>query len=148
VLPESDYRDDVKLTTAANNALAADVTVPDSVEAIADDGNVTLAGTVSYGTERDAAAVAVAVLAGVRNVWNEIVISYDIDPVGVDLHVQEALDRSALVPDGSDVRADTKGGVITLTGHVRTWAERDAVVGAALMARGVIDVRDDLQVTG
>jgi osmotically-inducible protein OsmY len=148
VLPESNYRDDVKLTTAANNALAADVTVPDSVEAIADDGNVTLTGTVSYGTERDAAAAAVAVLAGVRNVWNDIVISYDIDPVGVDLHVQEALDRSALVPDGSDVQADTKGGVITLTGHVRTWAERDAVVGAALMARGVIDVRDNLQVTG
>jgi osmotically-inducible protein OsmY len=54
----------------------------------------------------------------------------------------------ALVPDGSDVQADTKGGVITLTGHVRTWAERDAVVGAASMARGVIDVRDNLQITG
>jgi osmotically-inducible protein OsmY len=39
-------------------------------------------------------------------------------------------------------------GVITLTGHVRTWAEHDAVVGAALMARGVIDVGDNLQVTG
>ena len=30
--------------------------------------------------------------------------------------------------------ADIK--VITLTGHVRTWAEHDAVVGAAWMARG------------
>ena len=66
----------------------------------------------------------------------------------VDLHVQEALDRSALVPDGSDVTAETKDGIITLTGHVRTWAERDAVVGAALMARGVIDVNDNLQITG
>ena len=122
--------------------------MPDSVEAIADDGNVALTGTVSYGTERDAAAAAVAVLAGVRNVWNEIEISYDIDPVGVDLHVQEALDRSALVPDGSDVTAGTKDNVITLTGHVRTWAERDAVVAAAWMAYGVIDVRDNLQVTG
>jgi Zn-dependent protease len=37
---------------------------------------------------------------------------------------------------------------ITLTGHVRTWAEHDAVLGAALMAIGVIDVRDNLQVTG
>ena len=148
VLPESNYRDDVKLTTAANNALAADVTVPDSVEAIADDGNVALTGTVSYGTERAAAAAAMAGLTGVRNVWNEIEISYHIDPVDVDLHVQEALDRSALVPDGSDVEADTKDNVVTLTGHVRTWAERDAVVGAAWMARGVIDVRDNLQVTG
>jgi osmotically-inducible protein OsmY len=149
VLPESNYRDDAKLTTAANNALAADVTVPDSVEAITEDGNVTLTGTVSYGMERAAAAeAAVAGLAGVRNVWNDIEISYDIDPVDVDVHVQQALDRCALVPDGSDVKAGTKDNVITLTGHVRTWAEHDAVLGAALMARGVIDVRDELQVTG
>jgi hypothetical protein len=48
------------------------------------------------------------------------------------LHVQQALERSALVPDGSDVTADTKDGIITLTGHVRTRAEHDAVVGAAM----------------
>jgi osmotically-inducible protein OsmY len=46
------------------------------------------------------------------------------------------------------VSADTKDSVITLTGHVRTWAEHDAVVDAAQMAVGVIDVRDNLQVTG
>ena len=75
-LPEKDYRDDSQLTTSANNALTQNVTVPDTVEAAAEDGN------------------------------------------------------------------------ITLTGHVRTWAEHDAVVGAALMARGVIDISDELQVTG
>ena len=64
------------------------------------------------------------------------------------MHVQQALHRSALVPDDSDVTTETKDGIITLTGHVRTWAEHDAVVGAALMAVGVIDVRDNLQVTG
>ncbi len=148
VLPESDWRDDVKLATAANNALAANVTVPDSVEATAEDGNITLTGTVSYGTQRAAAEAAVAGLAGVRNVSNDIEISYVLDPVEVDLHVQQALDRAALVPDDSDVTADTKDGIITLTGHVRTWAEHDAVVVAALMARGVIDIRDELQVTG
>ena len=147
-LPDSSYRDDVKLATAANNALAANVTVPDSVEATAEDGNIFLTGTVSYGTERAAAEAAVAGLAGVRNVSNDIEISYGLDPVEVDLHVQQALDRAALVPDDSDVTADTKDGVITLTGHVRTWAEHDAVVGAAWMALGVTDVRDELQVTG
>ena len=135
VLPESDWRDDVNLATAANNALAGNVTVPDSVEAIAEDGNITLTGTVSYLTERAAGETAVAGLTGVRNVRNDIKISYVIDQVDVDLHVQEALDRSALVPDGSDVTADTKDGIITLTGHVRTWDEHDTVHGAALMAR-------------
>ncbi len=81
-------------------------------------------------------------------VIDDIEISYAINPVDVDLHVQQALDRSALLPDDSDVTADTKDSVIALTGHVRTWAEHDAVVGAAWMALGVIDVHDDLQVTG
>jgi osmotically-inducible protein OsmY len=148
VLPEGAYRDDVKLATAANNALAGNVTVPENVEATANDGNIRLFGTVSYGTERAAAEAAVAGLTGVRNVKNDIDISYVIDPVNVDLHVQQALDRSALVPDGSDVTADTKDGIITLTGHVRTWAEHDAVLNAAWMAFGVIDVRDNLQITG
>ena len=147
VLPDSDYRDDVQLITAANNALAHNVTVPDGVEAIANDGDIILTGTVSYLTERAAAEAAVAGLVGVRNVENDIDISYVIDPVDVDLHVQQALDRSALVPDDSDVRSDTKDNVITLSGHVRTWAEHDAVVGAAWMALGVLDVRDELQVT-
>ena len=148
VLPDGAYRDDAALTTAANNALALNVTVPDGVEATAQDGNLTLTGTVEYGAERAAAERAVAGLTGVRNIRDDIEISYDTDPVDVDLHVQEALGRSALVPDDSDVEVATKGSTITLTGHVRTWAEHDAVVGAAWMARGVVDVRDDLVITG
>jgi osmotically-inducible protein OsmY len=148
VLPDEDFRDDAMLTTAANNALALNVTVPDGVEAAAQDGNVTLTGTVGYGKERAAAERAVSGLTGVRNVRDDIEIGYDAaSPVDVDLHVQEALDRSALVPDDSDVQVVAEGSTITLTGHVRTWAEHDAVVDAAWMARGVIDVRDDLQIT-
>ena len=148
VLPDDYFRDDARLTTAANNALTQNVTVPDTVEAAADGGNITLSGTVAYVTQRAAAEAAVAGLTGVRNVWDDIDIVYAADQVDVDLHVQEALERSALVPDDSDVKAQTKDGVITLTGHVHTWAEHDAVVAAASMAIGVIDVRDDLQVTG
>ena len=148
VLPDSDYRDDIQLITAANNALAANVTVPDGVEAIALGGDLTLTGTVSYISQRAAAEAAVAGLAGVRGVQNNIEISYAIDPVDVDVNVQQALDRSAVVPDDSDVRSQTRDGVITLTGHVRTWAEHDAVVGAAWMALGAVEIRDQLQVTG
>jgi len=147
-LPDADFRDDAMLTTAANNALTLNVTVPDGVEATASDGNLTLTGPVDYGAERAAAELAVAGLTGVRNVRDHIEISYHTDAVDVDLHVQEALGRSALVPDDSDVEVVTYGSIITLTGHVRTWAEHDAVVGAAWMARGVIDVDDELQVTG
>ena len=148
VLPTEDYRDDATLTTVANNALTLNIAVPDGVEATAKNGNLTLAGTVSYGSERTAAEQAVTYLTGVRNVKDDIDISVDADPVDVTLDVQDALDRYALIPDDSDVAVDTSGNTVTLRGNVRTWAEHDAVVDAAWMATGVYDVRDDLYVTG
>jgi osmotically-inducible protein OsmY len=148
VLPHEDYLDDAMLTTVANNALAVNVMVPDGVEATARDGNLTLTGVVKYGRQRKAAERAVAGLVGVRNVKDDIDISYDADPVDVTVFVQDALDRNALVDDHSDVSVDTSGNSVTLRGHVRTWAERDAVVGAAWMAGGVMQVRDDLDITG
>jgi osmotically-inducible protein OsmY len=62
--------------------------------------------------------------------------------------VQDALDRNALIMDDSDVLVDTAGNTATLTGHVRTWAEHDAVIDAVWMASGVYDVIDDLVITG
>jgi osmotically-inducible protein OsmY len=148
VLSDDDYRDDAMLTTSANNALTLNITVPDGVEATAVDGNVTLTGVVAYGKQREAAELAVSGLTGVRNVRDDIDISNDADPVDVTVLVQAALDRNALIADDSDVVADTKGNSVTLTGHVRTWAEHDAAVSAAWMADGVFEVRDDLAITG
>jgi osmotically-inducible protein OsmY len=148
VLPPADYRDDAQLTTAANDALALNVTVPDGVEATARNGNLRLTGTVSYGSERAAAELAVSGLAGIRNLKDDIEIGYSADPVDVTLLVQDALDRYALIADDSDVVVDTEGNTVTLAGHVRTWAEHDAAISAAWMASGVLDVRDDLAITG
>jgi osmotically-inducible protein OsmY len=148
LLPDADYRDDAWLTTAANNALTLNVTVPDGVQATARHGTLTLTGLVEFGRQREAAQLAVAGLTGVRNVKDEIEITYDADPVDVTGLVRDALDRSALVENDSDVHVDTSGNTVTLGGHVRTWAEHDAVVGATWMAPGVLQVRDYLDVTG
>jgi osmotically-inducible protein OsmY len=148
VLPDANVRDDAMLTTAANNALMLNVTVPDGVEAIAQDGNLTLTGVVNYGRQRQAAELAVSGLTGIRNVIDDIDLSYDADPVDVTLLVQSALDRNALIADDSNVSVDTTGNTVTLSGHVRTRAEHDAVVSATWMAGGVFKVRDELTVTG
>ncbi len=89
-----------------------------------------------------------ATLAGVRNVKDDIEISWDADPVDVTIAVQDALDRNALVPDDSDVVVDTDANLVTLTGHVRTWAEHDAMLEATWMTPAVYDVDDRLVVTG
>ena len=146
MLPLDDYRDDAMLTTMANNALALDVTVPAGVEGTARNGNLRLTGTVSYGSQRAAAELAVAGLTGVRNIKDEIKIVWDTDPVDVTLAVQDALDRYALIPDDSDVVVDTSANTVTLSGHVRTWAEHDAVVSAVWMVNGVVEIDDNLYI--
>ena len=148
VLPPGQDRDDPALTTTANNALELSVSVPETVAATAHNGNITLTGTVRYGYQRTAAEATVAALTGVRNVRDDIEIAWDAAPVDVTIAVQDALDRNALIPDDSDVVVDTAGHDVTLTGHVRTWAEHDAVVDAAWMTPAVYNVYDKLVVTG
>jgi osmotically-inducible protein OsmY len=147
-LPITDYRDDPMLTTAANNALSLTVTVPGNVEASASEGNVWLTGTVSNRFQRDEAERAVAVLTGVRGIADDIEIFSDVETADVTDLVQGALFRYGLLPDDSDVLVGASDGTITLTGHVITWTEHDAVIDAAWRGVGVKDVRDDLIVTG
>jgi osmotically-inducible protein OsmY len=147
-LPDADYRDDVQLATAANNALGWDVTVPSGIEAAARDGNLTLSGLVAYGPQALAAERAVSGLTGVRNVKDDIEVSSDADALDVTLLVDDAIDRNALFYDDSDVQVAVNGNAVTLGGHVRTWAEHDAAVGAAWMASGVFAVIDDIAITG
>src|SRR6516165_2015486 len=144
--------DDAGITVRnINGDVALNGTVPSYpqyLEAAAGSGAMTLTGTVAYGAQRTAAERAVAALTGVRTIKDYIEIGGDADPVGVDLVVRDALERWAVIPGDSDVTVATRGNTVTLTGHVRTWAEHDAVVDAAWMAPGVNDVNDVLTVAG
>ena len=86
VLPLNDFRDDAMLTTAANEALERNITVPEALEAAPNRirRRPHPDGRLAYGMERAAAETAVAGLTGVRNVRDDIDISYDADPVDVD----------------------------------------------------------------
>ena len=148
MLPPADYRDEPMLSTAANNALAATVMVPGSVEASASEGNVWLTGMVGNRFERDAAEQAVAGLPGVRGIIDDIEIFSDIEAADVTDLVEAALFRYGLLPDDSDVLVGASDGTINLTGHVTTWVEHDAVIDAAWRGVGVKNVRDDLVITG
>ncbi len=147
-LPPADFRDDPMLTTAANNVLAMTVSVPGNVEASASEGDVWLTGMVGNQFERDAAERAVAGLTGVRGIIDDIEIFSDVEAADVTGLVSDALFRYGMLPDDSDIQVGATGGTVTLTGHIRTWAEHDAVIDAAWRGIGVKNVRDDLMVTG
>jgi osmotically-inducible protein OsmY len=71
-LPSHDYGDDTALAQLVREALAANPAVPDAVWATAREGDVFLTGTVSYSAQRAAAEDAVAGVAGVLSVTNQI----------------------------------------------------------------------------
>ena len=71
-LPSDDYGDDTALAQLVNEALRANRAVPDGVRATAHEGDVFLTGTVSYRAQRAAAEDAVAGVAGVLSVTNQI----------------------------------------------------------------------------
>jgi len=71
-LPSRDYGDDAALAQLVNEALAADRAVPPDVRATARHGDILLTGTVRYSAQRAAAEDAVAGVAGVLSVTNQI----------------------------------------------------------------------------
>lgn len=73
-LPDRDYGDDAALAQLANQAPAASRAVPGGVQATAREGSIFLAGTVSHNVQRAAAEDAVAGVAGVLSITNEIVV--------------------------------------------------------------------------
>jgi osmotically-inducible protein OsmY len=131
VLAPEDYRDDAMLTSAANNALTASATVPEGVEATAHNGNLTLTGAVKFPSQRAAAESAVSGLTGVRNIKDQIGLTFDVDPADVNRLIRQTLNRHVAPPDDSHVVALASGNTVTLVGHVRTREQRDAVFSAA-----------------
>ena len=75
-LPSRDYGDDAALAQLVNAALAANRAVPDGVRATAHQGDIFLTGTVSFGAQRAAADDAVAGVAGVLSVTNQIKVCW------------------------------------------------------------------------
>lgn len=149
VLSPESYRDDARLTTAANNALMASGTAAlDGVEAAAKDGNLTLTGMVKYRRHRAAAEATVSGLTGVRNIKDHIQFVFDVDPADVNQLVGKALDRQQVRPDDRNVTASADGNMVVLAGKVQTQAQHDAVVGATWLGHGVVAVIDELEVTG
>jgi len=139
---------DAEIAEAVRNALAWDRFVPHERlrSTVANQGTVTLTGTVRTLSERDEAETVVCKLAGVRCVVNQIAV----EPPRVAenaLHatITQALARHA-EREAERVAVDVQGDTVVLTGHVGSWTERRAVVGAARGTPGVRRVEDRLHI--
>jgi osmotically-inducible protein OsmY len=146
-IPSSTHRTDADIATAAVHALQWDASVPDQrIKITVSDGSVTLEGTVEWQFQRDAAALAVRNLTGVRNVINLIVVKPGVRSSDVKNQIESAFRRHAEV-DASHINVDAQDGTVCLRGHVRNWTEREEAEKAAWAAPGVANVVNELVVT-
>ena len=145
-LPGVFQRTDTDIAHAVANALRWDVEVPDDkVKARVENGWVWLDGEVEWQYQRQAAERAVRYLTGVKGVTNAVLIKSRASTYDVATHIKDALRRSAEA-DAGRIHVETTDGRVTLTGSVRSFAERQDAERAAWAADGVTAVDDRLVV--
>ena len=96
--------------------------------------------------QREAAADGVRYLTGVTGLTNDICLDSPVSASGVKKDIEMALERAAAT-DAKDIHVDVRGSSVTLTGAVRSAAERQAATDAEWAAPGVTSVVDKLATT-
>lgn len=145
-LPDDTRPTDADVARAAANVLSWDASVPfKRIRILVEHGVVTLSGDVDWHYQRVAAEHAVAGLHGVTGVTNALVVRPRAQGHDVVARIGAAMARQAIA-DAEQVRVAVKDGSVTLSGTLRTLAEREAAVAAAWSAPGVHSVIDKIEV--
>lgn len=146
-VPSPLQRTDQEIAAAVRTALKWDSTVPDEkIKSTVTGGTVILEGTVDKWPHRYWAEQAVQHLTGVREVQNRIVISPKVvDPAQIKRQIDETLERQA-EREAKRIGVVVQDGAVTLTGVVRSWAERNDIRRVAWSTPGVRRLDDNITV--
>lgn len=139
-------RSDTEIALAVEHALSWNTSVPqDRVKVAVEKGWVTLNGDLDWNFQRRAVERMVRPLKGVVGLTDNIQIKMLPIPHNLKERIQDALTRQAM-REARRIDVSVVGSVVTLSGHVHSWAERNAAEGATWSAPGVSRVNNQLTV--
>jgi osmotically-inducible protein OsmY len=137
------HHQDARTEAAVLDAFIADHTLPaETMHVRVADGIVTLGGRVDLERQRDRAEEVARQVPGVSQLRNELAVWIAASP-------NEVLERvtAAIGEDAADqLTVTVRDNVATLSGTVRSAADRDAAIAAATGTRLVVDVEDEIRV--
>ena len=137
-------RTDGDIAQAAGNVLEWTSLVPaDAIKVMVERGWVTLTGEVDWQFQRQAATDGVRHLMGVTGVSNQINIKPAAITGSIKSDIEEALRRSSIA-DASNIYVALDGSVVTLSGTIQRWDERDTAIYSAWGTPGVYNVIDEM----
>ncbi|MCC7104262.1 MAG: BON domain-containing protein [Chloroflexi bacterium] len=144
-VPGGARRTDTEIAQEVRRALESHVLVPElAIQSTVSDGWVTLEGEVEHWHQREEAESAVRNLPGMRGVTSKIrVVPVEVGALEVRGAIEDALERRA-ERAASHIAVLVNDGEATLSGPVRSWTEKQAIIGAAKFTRGVRAVHDRL----
>ena len=143
----SDHTDE-QIAESIVNALRVSTSIPEEhIKVAVDKGWVTLEGQVDYHHQREAAEQVIRLRIGVKGISNLLTLFKPVSANAVKSDIEAALRRIAEV-DAKHVEVHADGHTVTLTGTVRSSAERKAAERAAWAAPGVHTVENRISIGG
>ncbi len=137
-------RSDTEIASAVEHVLGWNTSIPqDRVKASVEKGWVTLSGELDWNFQRRAVERMVRPLKGVLGITDNIRLKTLPISVNLSARIQDALTRQAM-REARRIDIAVDGSVVTLSGRVHSWAERNAAEGVTWSAPGVSRVVNEL----